>query len=775
MKNNDIIRQQKINTILNKLNQEENIKINKKTSNNSTIKNYSAVVNSINSDGTINIIRDGSKTIIHDLPNRTGTDLVVGQSVYITKLNGSLNNSYVSTVCGKSPNKLGYNGAILDTDGFTCVSADGNKKTVVNSDNVSITYAKDSNGVWQQIGGLTPDNKYLATDIDKDGFINGFSKTDDNSLSATKIDKESIVQQINGANTTILGSKVLVNNTTLDTAFTNITGDINSISIGGTNLLRNTNFYKAISKSNTNTNWSISGSSYVTSAIETIDNKNWMHMTCTDTTSSFRGLYQIVDGFEPNTDYTISFKAYAANDGTNINISGSGMYILIHQKNSSGNLNPQLASSPFVLDMVKKTYSYTFTSTNDTTKNGFNIMIYGINKAAFDVYITDIKFEKGNKATDWSPSPDDVHADITRNTSEIVQTANAIGYNISSDSWNSDGKISTMETNISANATAITSKVEKDGVISSINQTAEEITINADKINLEGLVNALNVSTMNLYANRINNTEGYYATFELDPTNTYYCLSLVAPDNTTKAYLGMYNVEDDLYAGMSITAKDQMYLMVGSDSCVLMLDDVNNGTMSLQTGTINLAATSLINCTAHLGLATANYPQIYGNGTVLQMSYGNNSDGVVLTSTEFRPAGSGYPLGSATHRWGQIYSTNSVISTSDRNLKNSIVTIPTDKATNFIMALNPVTYKFNDGTGKRTHWGMIAQETETALTNLNMTTLDFAGVCYDKLEDGTYRYGLRYEEFIAPIIAVEQDHEKRIEALEQQMATLINK
>jgi hypothetical protein len=165
--------------------------------------------------------------------------------------------------------------------------------------------------------------------------------------------------------------------------------------------------------------------------------------------------------------------------------------------------------------------------------------------------------------------------------------------------------------------------------------------------------------------------------------------------------------------------------------------------------------------------STTTYPQIYGDGTVLQMSYGNNSDGVVLTSTEFRPAGSGYPLGSATHRWGQIYSTNSVISTSDENLKNSITPIQSDIATKFIMKLNPITYKLNDGTSGRTHWGMIAQETETALTNLNMTTLDFAGVCYDKLEDGTYRYGLRYEEFIAPIIAVEQNHEKRIEALEQ--------
>lgn len=49
-------------------------------------------------------------------------------------------------------------------------------------------------------------------------------------------------------------------------------------------------------------------------------------------------------------------------------------------------------------------------------------------------------------------------------------------------------RVSEAEAAITINANAITSKVSKDGVISSINQTAEEVTIKANKINLSGYV-----------------------------------------------------------------------------------------------------------------------------------------------------------------------------------------------------------------------------------------------------------------------------------------------
>lgn len=52
------------------------------------------------------------------------------------------------------------------------------------------------------------------------------------------------------------------------------------------------------------------------------------------------------------------------------------------------------------------------------------------------------------------------------------------------------GRVSTAEATLTVQANQISSKVSKDGVISSINQTAESITIQANKIDLSGYVTA---------------------------------------------------------------------------------------------------------------------------------------------------------------------------------------------------------------------------------------------------------------------------------------------
>lgn len=69
------------------------------------------------------------------------------------------------------------------------------------------------------------------------------------------------------------------------------------------------------------------------------------------------------------------------------------------------------------------------------------------------------KLEKGNKATDWSPAPEDYET-----------------------------RISSAESKIEQNADSIKNTVKKDGVISAINQSAEEIAIAAKKISLKGYV-----------------------------------------------------------------------------------------------------------------------------------------------------------------------------------------------------------------------------------------------------------------------------------------------
>lgn len=143
-------------------------------------------------------------------------------------------------------------------------------------------------------------------------------------------------------------------------------------------------------------------------------------------------------------------------------------------------------------------------------------------------------------------------------------------------------------------------------------------------------------------------------------------------------------------------------------------------------------------------------------------------------------------LGTGTYRWGQIFSNASAISTSDRNEKNSIENLQDSWTKDFVMKLKPVRYKFNKGESDRYHCGLIAQDVEDTMNELNMTSKDFAGFIkspkYKHVEfvdedgnkqgrseliEGEYTYGLRYEEFIAPLIKMVQEQQKEIDELKK--------
>lgn len=132
-----------------------------------------------------------------------------------------------------------------------------------------------------------------------------------------------------------------------------------------------------------------------------------------------------------------------------------------------------------------------------------------------------------------------------------------------------------------------------------------------------------------------------------------------------------------------------------------------------------------------------------------------------------------YALGTPGHRISQVYARNSVISTSDRNQKKDIIPI-TDKYLDFFALLQPVSYRFKDGTGGRTHVGYIAQDVERAMAQSGLSDLDFAGFCRDKVGED-YVYSLRYEEFIALNTAVIQRLQAKITNLEQRLENLETK
>ncbi len=141
-----------------------------------------------------------------------------------------------------------------------------------------------------------------------------------------------------------------------------------------------------------------------------------------------------------------------------------------------------------------------------------------------------------------------------------------------------------------------------------------------------------------------------------------------------------------------------------------------------------------------------------------------------------------YDLGHSSYRWDDVYATNSTIQTSDKNLKNNIT--ESDLGLSFIKELKPVSYKWKEGKSDRTHYGLIAQDVETVLSDISKPTSDFAGFIKMEPEEEApkheenpvteTRYGLRYNEFIAPLIKAVQELSNQIEENKCQCQTNTN-
>ncbi len=186
------------------------------------------------------------------------------------------------------------------------------------------------------------------------------------------------------------------------------------------------------------------------------------------------------------------------------------------------------------------------------------------------------------------------------------------------------------------------------------------------------------------------------------------------------------------------------------------------------------------------------YPQLYGNGTVLQISHSDDSTlGLICEKAAIRPAGNAtQSLGTSSKRFSTVYAASSVISTSDKNKKHDIKMLNDETVTKIIRNCIPKSYKFDDGTSNRTHTGLIAQDIEKLLEELEIDTRDFAAfikspkvnevkeIIKDKegkdveiikqvVIENEYDYALRYEEFISPLIRFVQLQDKDISELQE--------
>ena len=169
-----------------------------------------------------------------------------------------------------------------------------------------------------------------------------------------------------------------------------------NVVVGGRNLLLNSNF-----STGDISNWSVNGAATVVE----VDGFNAIQLTGVN-----GGFYNYPIGKEGGV-YTVSFKAKPVGTTSSLRV---------------GFLNAGISSNIAVSGSWSR---YSFTMTSVSANQLF--LFYANGNTSSGVYITDIKLEKGNIATDWTPAPEDIQTDIdalaTRvSTAELKITPEAI-------------------------------------------------------------------------------------------------------------------------------------------------------------------------------------------------------------------------------------------------------------------------------------------------------------------------------------------------------------
>lgn len=184
------------------------------------------------------------------------------------------------------------------------------------------------------------------------------------------------------------------------------------------------------------------------------------------------------------------------------------------------------------------------------------------------------------------------------------------------------------------------------------------------------------------------------------------------------------------------------------------------------------------------GTAIVTGGQVTGGGSILTLSRNGTSSVSVTAQASvevFIPSSDNTTrLGNASNRWSVVYAATGSINTSDERQKD--VEGETQLGLEFIRALRPIQYRWKQGgfdqvetgagdtqlvprAGARLFHGFSAQQVKASLPE----DVDFAGWTLGDKDDPESVQGLRYTEFIAPIVKAIQQLDARLSRAEQRL------
>lgn len=140
----------------------------------------------------------------------------------------------------------------------------------------------------------------------------------------------------------------------------------------------------------------------------------WFKITDSSHTSSYYGIYSQVSDYEQNTDYTVSVDVKYGN-------CKAGLYI---GYGSFGSLRRSISEEG------SQRFEYTFNTGSNTKAIRVYLAIHPTAANCYG-YFRLPKLEKGNRATDWTPAPEDIESTVSTVESNISQRADSIEMTVS--------------------------------------------------------------------------------------------------------------------------------------------------------------------------------------------------------------------------------------------------------------------------------------------------------------------------------------------------------
>ena len=482
-------------------------------------------------------------------------------------------------------------------------------------------------------------------------------------------------------------------------------------------------------------------------------------------------------------------------------------------------------------------FTHTFTANNNThyqfifyTANADNPWMVGDIISYHSLILVE-----GDKAPTWVPAPEDVDASIktvSDKTSTLEQTVNGFSGRISSietTANNASSKVTEITATVNGLTTTVANKTDKGAIISTINQSAEAIKIQASKLELTGYVTMTNLSTSgqttidggNIKTGTI--TAAKIASGSITATQiagSTITAAKIASGTITATQIAANTITGAKIASKTITADKisvtSLSVLTANLGTVTAGSLTSNTTISVSTNLTvgnNIYLNQNVNTTKYIYFNSSNYIRnLYTNsynyitvnsnyrcalmsGSTSVYAYGNTGEAGISAAASiifssygngrlehygkyydanwssgfFRPLQAGTALGGsgASYRWYRLYAANTCSTSSDIRLKTNVKKYDV-RYESMYMDLKPVTYELISTPGK-TQCGLIAQWVKEAMDKNGISENEFALYEHDIREDS---YSISYEQLTSLNMHMVQKTIKRVDAIDDELLSI---